>query len=152
MESTEMVLLKLSAGQQWRCLHRRQTCGHWGGRSMHAKLPQSCPALATLWTVASQAPLCVGSPRWGHWNRLPCLLPGESSWPRYQTRSLTSTCIGRRVLYHLKKEMAAHSSTLAWKIPWMKEPGRGSWGHKELDATEQLHYGINDNYIILKWY
>jgi len=24
----------------------------------------------------------------------------------------------------LKKEMATHSITLAWKIPWMKEPGR----------------------------
>ena len=24
----------------------------------------------------------------------------------------------------LEKEMAAHSSTLAWKIPWMDEPGR----------------------------
>ena len=24
----------------------------------------------------------------------------------------------------LEKEMAAHSSTLAWKIPWVKEPGR----------------------------
>ena len=24
----------------------------------------------------------------------------------------------------LKKEMAAHSSVLAWKIPWMAEPGR----------------------------
>ena len=24
----------------------------------------------------------------------------------------------------LEKEMAAHSSTLAWKIPWMEEPGR----------------------------
>ena len=24
----------------------------------------------------------------------------------------------------LQKEMAAHSSTLAWKIPWMEEPGR----------------------------
>ena len=23
----------------------------------------------------------------------------------------------------LEKEMAAHSSTLAWKIPWMAEPG-----------------------------
>ena len=23
-----------------------------------------------------------------------------------------------------KKEMATHSSTLAWKIPWMEEPGR----------------------------
>ena len=24
----------------------------------------------------------------------------------------------------LKKEMANHSSILAWRIPWMKEPGR----------------------------
>ena len=39
----------------------------------------------------------------------------------------------------LEKEMAAHFSTLAWKIPWMEEPGRlQSLGHKELDTTEQL--------------
>ena len=25
---------------------------------------------------------------------------------------------------HLEKEMATHSSTLTWKIPWMEEPGR----------------------------
>ena len=24
----------------------------------------------------------------------------------------------------LEKEMATHSSTLAWKIPWMEKPGR----------------------------
>ena len=24
----------------------------------------------------------------------------------------------------LEKAMATHSSTLAWKIPWMEEPGR----------------------------
>ena len=24
----------------------------------------------------------------------------------------------------LEQEMATHSSTLAWKIPWMEEPGR----------------------------
>jgi len=24
----------------------------------------------------------------------------------------------------LEKEIATHSSILAWKIPWMKEPGR----------------------------
>ena len=33
----------------------------------------------------------------------------------------------------LEKEMETHSSTLAWKIPWMEEP-------KELDMTEQLHW------------
>ena len=30
----------------------------------------------------------------------------------------------------LEKEMATHSSILAWKIPWMEEPGRlQSMGH-----------------------
>ena len=24
----------------------------------------------------------------------------------------------------LEKEMATHSNTLAWKIPWMEDPGR----------------------------
>ena len=24
----------------------------------------------------------------------------------------------------LEKEMVTHSSTIAWKIPWMEEPGR----------------------------
>ena len=37
--------------------------------------------------------------------------------------------------------MAPHSSTLAWKIPWMEEPGRLSpWGGEELDTTERLHF------------
>ena len=27
-------------------------------------------------------------------------------------------------VYTLEKEMATHSSILAWKIPWMEEPGR----------------------------
>ena len=27
-------------------------------------------------------------------------------------------------LTFLEKAMATHSSTLAWKIPWMEEPGR----------------------------
>ena len=37
--------------------------------------------------------------------------------------------------------MATHSSTLAWKIPWMEEPGRlWSMGSLELDTTERLHF------------
>ena len=27
---------------------------------------------------------------------------------------------------NLEKAMAPHSSTLAWKIPWMEEPGRAA--------------------------
>ena len=41
----------------------------------------------------------------------------------------------------LEKEMATHSSTLAWKIPWMEELGAGycPWGRKESGTTERLH-------------
>ena len=38
----------------------------------------------------------------------------------------------------LEKEMATHSSTLAWKIPWTEERGRlQSMGHNELDMTKR---------------
>ena len=30
MESKRMALMNLFAGQQWRCRHREQTCGHRG--------------------------------------------------------------------------------------------------------------------------
>ena len=39
----------------------------------------------------------------------------------------------------LEKEMAIHSSILAWRIPWTEEPGGlQSMVSQELDATEQL--------------
>ena len=41
----------------------------------------------------------------------------------------------------LEKEMATHSSILAWKIPWTEEPGRlHSWVCIESDTTEQLQF------------
>ena len=37
----------------------------------------------------------------------------------------------------LEEEMAAHSSILAWEIPWTEElAGYSSWGHKKSDTTE----------------
>ena len=69
-------------------------------------------------------------------------LKGLCSWPRGETRSqcwgLVMWKRGRGSLLHLfcgtllvegnygetsEKAMAPHSSTLAWKIPWMEEPG-----------------------------
>ena len=36
------------------------------------------------------------------------------------------------LLPFLEKEMATHSSILAWKIPWTEKPsGYSMWGHKE---------------------
>ena len=41
----------------------------------------------------------------------------------------------------LEKQMATHSSTLAWKIPWMEEPARlQPWALKESDTIEWLHF------------
>ena len=40
-----------------------------------------------------------------------------------------------------EKAMAPHSSTLAWKIPWMEEPGGlQTMGSIESDTTERLHF------------
>ena len=37
----------------------------------------------------------------------------------------------------LEESMTTHSGILAWKIPWMEEPGRlQSMGSKESDTTE----------------
>ena len=36
----------------------------------------------------------------------------------------------------LEKEMATHSSTLAWRIPWRSLVGYSPWGRKESDTTE----------------
>ena len=41
----------------------------------------------------------------------------------------------------MEKAVATHSSTLAWKMPWMEEPGGLSpWGRKESDTTKRLHF------------
>ena len=44
----------------------------------------------------------------------------------------------------LEKEMATHSSTLAWKIPGQRSlVGYSPWGHKESDMTERLHFSLH---------
>ena len=41
----------------------------------------------------------------------------------------------------MKKAMAPHSSTLAWKIPWRRSlVGCSPWGREESDTTERLHF------------
>ena len=54
--------------------------------------------------------------------RLPAI---QATWVR---------SLGREDL--LEKEMATHSSILAWRIPWMEDPGR-------LQSTGSLRVGHN---------
>jgi len=45
------------------------------------------------------------------------------------------------VVYILEKAMAPHSSTLAWKIPWLEEPGRlQSMGSLRVGHNWGLHF------------
>ena len=46
----------------------------------------------------------------------------------------------------LEKEMATHSSILAWRIPWMEElGGLQSMGRKQLEMTERLHFHFDED-------
>ena len=49
----------------------------------------------------------------------------------------------------LEKEMATHSSTLAWRIPQTEKPGRlQSTGHKESDTTERVLMGFPGGSVV----
>ena len=66
-----------------------------------------CPTLCDPWAIACQAPLSMGFLRQECWNGLP--FPSSEDLPN----------------------PGIESSTLAWRIPWTKGPGRlqsmGSW-------------------------
>ena len=84
----------------------------------------------------------MGFPRQEYWSGLPFPSPGdlpnpgiEPGSPAMQTDALPYEPPGKpnkkfKSIYLLtdasqsEKAMATHSSTLAWKIPWMEEPGR----------------------------
>ena len=73
---------------------------------------------------------------------MPCGLWDLSSPSRdLITREFLSSLFVLSLLLVLEKEMAAHSSILAWKIPWTEEPdglgGLQSMGSQS-DVTERL--------------
>ena len=58
----------------------------------------------------------------------------------------------------LEKEMAIHSSTLAWKIPWMEEPDRlQSMGSQRVRQLSDFTFtfpevrGLKQVWEIMKW-
>ena len=87
-------------------------------RTVHREaLP--CTAAAEM----DQGAHCVISQGWCHLQSDKYIL--NKSWT---CPFLRHHCIWKSFIFFLtwilEKAMAPHSSTLAWKIPWMKEPGR----------------------------
>ena len=60
-----------------------------------------------------------------------------TSWQIYGETKDTVTDFILGAPKSLEKAMATHSSTLAWKVPWMEKPGGlQSMGSLESDMTE----------------
>ena len=83
------------------------------------------------------------------------LKPGLENFEHYFARlRWVQLCGSLNILWHclslgLEKEMATHSSILAWRIPWMEEiHGLQSMVCKESDMTEQLHFHFS---LGLEW-
>ena len=59
------------------------------------------------------------------------------AWWATVTQELDRTEQFHFLPFLLEKEMAAHSSILAWRILWTEEPGGCHlWGHTESDTIE----------------
>ena len=103
------------------------------------EVTQSCPTLATPWTAAHQAPPSTGFSRQEYWSGVPLPSPLTmlTVYLFFQKIFIKKTVIDSSS----EKAMAPHSSILAWKIPWMEEPGGlQSMGSLESDTTERLHF------------
>ena len=74
------------------------------------RAPTKPPGCSLRWTERSRT-----SARMGFADKVPCDLP----CPTLQLHLLSLS-----LLLALEKAMAPHSSTLAWKILWVEEPGR----------------------------
>ena len=93
------------------------------GVGCHCLLHSFCRALAKLggWKDSWPGLGYVAYPWTSHWG--PCRGLGFSD--PTSDRSLTlERGFNLALPYGLKKTVAAHSSTLAWKVPWTEEPGR----------------------------
>ena len=114
-----------------------------------SEVAQSCPTLSDPMVAAHQAPPSMGFSRQECWSGVP--LPSPHAYlglTKFYTHTHIHTfCVifgasliaqlvknlpavqENRVLSlgwedPLEEEMATHSSILAWRIPWTKEPGR----------------------------
>ena len=85
------------------------------------------------------------------WNSLCCLPVFPALVQGYPSPGMGKNRV--ELVLSSEKAMATHSSTLAWKIPWMEEPGRlqsmGSLSRAQLSdfTLAWIKYKIKDLYI-----
>ena len=99
--------------RQWRFL--------WGHTARHVGILVPGPGIKLV-------PPAVEAQSLNRWTsrEVPKVVKMLFCFPRITYRRLSPTTrkVFSRLLLILEKEMAPHSSTLTWKIPWSDEPGR----------------------------
>ena len=82
-----------------------------------------------------------GSPSNSGLSRWSFIIISTSPQNSFKYSIMVLTKIWNMMLCYLEKAMAPHSSTLAWKIPWMEEPGGlQSMGSLQSDRIERLYF------------
>ena len=79
-------------------------------------LLSKCPALATPWTVAHQAPLSVGFPRQEYWRGLPFPTSEDLADPGIKPVSLLSSALARRLFTNCATQKAPLSPGVCLNI------------------------------------
>ena len=75
-----------------------------------------------------------------------CVIPGPTVYLNFNFLSRRNNSFKVKLLNQsipalYQNSMVPHSSTFAWKIPWIEKPGRlQSMGSLESDMTERLHF------------
>ena len=84
---------------------------------------ETCKPLGSLNSLLSYAPQLSGA-NLISWFTLLLTFPQLLSNHHGEWQHPLDRCFGSPHSYLVEKAMAPHSSTLAWQIPWMEEPGR----------------------------
>ena len=94
---------------------------------------------ATPWTTTYQVPPSMGFSRQEYWSGVPLPSPIELGGSVVMNLPVMQETQVESLVWEdpLEKEMTAHSSILAWEIPWTEEPGgiQSIGLQKELDMT-----------------
>ena len=120
--------------------------------------------LATLRTVAHQAPLSMGFSRQEHWSGLSCPPPRDLSDPEIEPVSLMFLGLAGR-FFTTSATWEASIWMYIWRRKWQPTPvflprefhgqrslvGCNPWSHKKLNTTEQLTHAYVYIYTQSHW-
>ena len=90
----------------------------------------------TLWTLAHQAPLSMGSSRKEYWNGLPCPPPGDLLDPGIKPASLTSPALANEFLTISITWEAPTSHTVSYFLSFSEASWQSPWCNDTVSVSD----------------